>query len=775
MTLESENQKEYRDLEEAKLEIKKLNIALKKMRRNVERLEKDKTFLASLNEQAYKMRDFYEEENRQKSMYNALILDNSPDIFLIMDHELKILMATQQFFQVFQYEKRQIQEGLYLREIFEKDMTSDWLEQTNDKCSKLFAQRPGAKYSDNITMNIRGKQYIFDIQIDKAVKSDEQFVGYIVLLRDVTEIILAKQKAERATRAKSNFLANMSHEIRTPMNAITGMTEFIIRDTTDEVAKENALQIKNACHSLLAIINDILDFSKIESGKMELINSNYQFSSLINDVVAMMDIRLQNKPVELVVNIDETLPYKLKGDEIRIRQILINLLNNAVKFTEKGNITLNIWYDKVQNREQNDRICLHVSVKDTGIGIKQKDLEKLFSSFSQVDTKKNRSVEGTGLGLAISQRLVHMMGGEIRVSSIYGEGTTFELYIYNQVEDYRPIGKIMEYPLTRNTDAFSNFFQIPDVKILIVDDNRVNLKVAEGFLFPYHAKVDVAASGQEAIDILKTKRYDLIFMDHMMPIMDGIEAMKKIRSMPGHEKDCLIALTANAICGVRDMYMKEGFQDFLAKPIIAEKLDEILCKYIPEERRKPVAPREQLKKEQKQMDEEILRQVFLDGIRKEKLLRELYLENDFERYTIEVHALKSVAAAIGRKGLSDIAKSHELAGKSGNHEFIRSDFDNLIFQYHLLIEELRPRFEYKEMKKEVQHREVLDEDQFRGLCQKISGYVEEFNSQGVQEIIEQLEKYNLEDKKAIIQAIKEAADLYEYDKIGDLITQFLSL
>ncbi len=773
MALESEKQREYMDLEDAKLEIKKLNIALKKMRRNVERLEMEKKYLTSLNEQAYKMRDFYEIENRQKSMYNALILDNSPDIFLIMDHKLKILMATQQFFQVFQYEKRQIQEGLSLCEIFGKDRTGNCLEQINDKCSKLFVECPGAKYSENITMTIRGKQYIFDMQIGKAVDNDEQFIGYMVLLRDVTEIVLAKQKAENATRTKSDFLANMSHEIRTPMNAITGMTEFIIRDTTDEKAKENALQIKNACHSLLAIINDILDFSKIESGKMELIHTNYLISSLINDVVAMMDIRLQNKPVELVINVDENLPYELKGDEIRIRQILINLLNNAVKFTERGYITLNIWYDKVENTEQDDRICLHISVKDTGIGIKQKDLEKLFSSFSQVDTKKNRSVEGTGLGLAICQRLVHMMGGEISVSSVYGEGTTFEIYIYNQVADYQPIGKIMEHPLTRNTDAFIHSFQIPDAKILIVDDNSVNLKVAEGFLLPYHATVDVAASGQEAIDMLKTKEYDLIFMDHMMPVMDGMEAMKKIRSMPGHEKDCLVALTANAISGVREMYIREGFQDFLAKPIIPEKLDEILCKYIPEERRKPVTSYEHLQEEPKQMDEEILRQVFLDGIRKEKLLRDLLLENDFERYTIEVHALKSVAAAIGRKELSNIAKAHELAGKAGNNGFIQSDFNNLIGQYHQLIEELRPRFECKELVEEAQQREVLPEEQFRVLCQKISNYTEEFDSEGVQEIIGQLQNYHLGDKKASIQAIKEASDLYEYDKIRELIAQFL--
>ena len=391
------------------------------------------------------------------------------------------------------------------------------------------------------------------------------------------------EEAERANESKMLFLANMSHEIRTPMNAISGMAELSLNEDLSPQVRENLENIKNSSKVLLAVVNDILDYSKMESGIMEIVPVTYSLSDLIKETVNMMQIRLSDKNVELKYAIATELPDVLVGDEIRIRQILFNLLSNAIKFTDNGYILLDVNGETVEK----DTIKLIVSVTDSGIGIRKEDLQKLFTSFQQLDSHKSHVREGTGLGLAICRELVALMGGEITVESTYGVGSKFTFTIIQRIS-VRKEKSVVSKPGSKDRDEK---LRANNAKVLIVDDNAVNLKVAQGLLKTFNLTVDTCKSGRECLELMKkNKDYDLVFLDHMMPELDGIETLNLIRAdSDEYMKNVpVVALTANVMNGVRDMFISEGFNDYVPKPIDMVWVNSILRKYIPIEKQEQV-------------------------------------------------------------------------------------------------------------------------------------------------------------------------------------------
>ncbi len=428
------------------------------------------------------------------------------------------------------------------------------------------------------------------ITIDILYDTFHEIMGYVCVIHDITErnhliidLTEARILADKANESKSIFLANMSHEIRTPINAVLGMDEMILREDNLDNIRNYAQNIRTAGKTLLAIINEILDFSKIESGKMELINSNFALDSMLFDLSNSIFLRAKEKNITFKSNLDSAAPKILYGDELRVKQIVMNLLTNAVKYTEKGSVHFSMSYNKIDE----NKIILRFIVKDTGIGIKDADMEKIFSSFKRLDDLKNRTIEGTGLGLNIVQKLLTLMGGTIQVESEYQKGSTFTVSIPIIVMDWTPIGSIDKMDQTSSPDfePFKSSFIAPNANILSVDDNRVNLKVFKGLLKETQIHIDAVTSGEKCLDFVKKKKYDIIFLDHMMPGMDGIETLEKLKVMDDNMcKDVpVIVLTANALSGMEEQYLAHGFNGYITKPIDYDILENTILKYLPEE------------------------------------------------------------------------------------------------------------------------------------------------------------------------------------------------
>ncbi|MDE7358235.1 MAG: response regulator, partial [Lachnospiraceae bacterium] len=395
------------------------------------------------------------------------------------------------------------------------------------------------------------------------------------------ELETAKSAVEKAEKARDIFLANMSHELRTPINTILGLNELILRESQEEAVKEYARDIRQAGNILLALVSDILDFSKLEADKMELTEGIYDVSSLLNDLINSISVQQRRKKLDLVLEIAQDIPYKLFGDEIHIRQIIGNLLSNAVRYTEKGRITLHLSWKELPK----DSIEIFVIVKDTGVGIREEDIPKLFHAFQRMDSAARSKNDRTGLGLAITKRLIEMMGGKLDVQSVYGKGSAFSFKIVQKIVDREPLGDFEKQyrDSLRSIEDYHEKFIAPMGRILIVDDNAMNLAVAQGLLKGTRLQIDVAASGEECLELIKRKTYHLICMDHMMPVMDGVQTLHAIRALEGNpSRDIpVIALTANAVAGARELYLKEGFQDYLTKPIDADKFENMLIEYLP--------------------------------------------------------------------------------------------------------------------------------------------------------------------------------------------------
>ena len=609
-----------------------------------------------------------------------------------------------------------------------------------------------------------------------------QLKEYIEYIRDQTKkerelkeaALTESQINAAASQAKSAFLANMSHEIRTPINAVLGMNEMILRESKDKEILSYAANIKTAGSSLLSIVNDILDFSKIEAGKMELLPDNYELSSLIIDLVNMTHERAQSKGLNYELKFSSDLPKTLYGDSVRIKQCILNLITNAIKYTKEGSITFTIDFKKIDD----DKIDLTVHVIDTGIGIKKEDMDKLFTPFERIEEEKNRTIEGSGLGISIIRRLLDMMGSRLHVESTYGKGSDFSFQIEQKVIDWTPAGDLNE-AYSESVEQMSHYkekLHAPKAHLLFVDDTAMNLNVIRGLLKNTGIKIDTVLSGKAALEAVKKNEYDILFIDHRMPEMDGIETLHAMKEMKDNKctgKPC-IALTANAISGVRKMYLNEGFDDYLSKPVNPSKLEEMIINYLPKEYIEDIpedAPDnfatpdtdEDTKsyetliarlKQIKEIDVDsalrncgapdillmTINQYYSSINQKAHELQNYFEAEDWHNYEIKVHALKSTSRLIGAIELSNLAEYLEKSANQNKIEDIQLKHKELINSFMDFSRILEPIVNNEN---EETSKPEISAEQLKKIVNQIIEYADSFDIDGLDNIIKELSNFTL--------------------------------
>ncbi len=732
---------------------------------------------------------------------------------------------------------------------------------------------------DNIISYSRGdKEYYFKVSVRK-IGGRSSSVGTLYILHDNTESLIrirameqANEELERAMRMKSDFLANMSHEIRTPMNAVLGMAEIALREKDSPKLKDYLLQIQSSGKGLLNIINDILDYSKIESGKMEIIEDEYEPLTELSDIANLLITRIGDKPLELFMTVETPLPARVYGDSMRIRQVIINLANNAIKFTNQGMVHIKITCEK----KSEDYINATIHVIDTGIGIREDDLKKLFVSFQQLDSRRNRNVEGTGLGLAISQRLVTAMGGEISVKSEYGKGSDFmftvplrvvdpnnaievtnasdkkafllcdnkamaamfiqemdRLKVQSEslayVKDYKPSGKkdflffiekdynekiisvLRENPdltgiiligyrsefvsdipnlhrmrkpettmvmvnmlnekfglIERDDEQklFKPDFTAPDARVLIVDDNDINISIAEGLISPLNIQMESAGGGQAAIDLVSSNEYDIVFMDHMMPVVDGVDATKSIRMMRDSiHQPVIIALSANVMGDARALFEEAGMDDFLGKPIDAKGICEKIKRWLPAEKIHEGSPdvpgekNEEIKVKanceglnireavrafgSSALYDKIAEEYLRSGGDKYKGIQNAFEKEDWNDYTIRVHALKSSSRQIGAMELGEMAERLEAAGKNSDFETIQKETGPVLKMYEKLLSDLEKC--YGPAKEVPADREIIEPERLTALLDRLEEACNDLDMDRMEKIDSELNEFTFGD------------------------------
>ena len=842
------------------------------------------------------------EKSRQERQLQV-IMDNSPDIVVLLDRSMNFLLSTKSFSSLVPNESLELPIHKSFRQVFSSFAGEACLRRMESIFKKALETNKVQAFDEKLCIGTSKSMRNYAVSVIPFAYDDVNNDGLLVNFHDMTERIEMESRIRQALRdatiaskAKSDFLANMSHEIRTPMNAIQGMTELIMHEKINDTVMAYANDIRNASRGLLSIINAVLDISKIESGKLEIVPVRYHISSLLVDVISIIKVRADTKGISFVTHIDTNIPSELIGDEVRIKQILINLLNNAVKFTNEGQITMSV------SSQMNNDVCqLVFSVSDTGVGVKPEDIGKVFVLFQQIDTKRNRNVEGTGLGLSISKQLVEMMDGSIAIESEYGVGSTFTATIKQTVANSRPIAELkqpdkssvlvyenrpaylssVKYALdslccrymicanradmNRHLDDFkcdyifvsslyinniqgaasqkqpnavivvlngdgnlyteSNILSIsmpihclqlasilndghdgysnitnpshaadivtPEAKVLVVDDNDVNLKVAVGLLMnTYKLQADTASSGMRAVEMVQATYYDLIFMDHMMPDMDGIDATVAIRALgKKYEKLPIVALTANAIGGMREMFIAEGLDDFLPKPIEMSKLDLILKKWLPKDK--------QQSREKDVVSQEIC--IEIPGINTQKGVRNsggvledyngilaiyaadsenrlaemagYHRDGNIKALSICVHALKGSSANIGADDVSGMAEELEAAGKSGDTLYIDANLQRVTDAFSNLLVNIQSYLS-SVPKKDIVPNKTSDYDFLKTTLDEIERLMDNFDIDMAEHALAELYTYHWDDNVLTwITKIKDCISVFDYDGIETAISE----
>jgi signal transduction histidine kinase/CheY-like chemotaxis protein len=805
-----------------------LELELRRLRRDNKKITRQYTFLKRLiartNETSssnINLSMILDAEKASREIFLDLILQNSPNIILVFDGTNRLLYGTNSFLRYLKLPHMGLITGRTLKEIFSRVLSLNEMEAFSKALAEAVSTKVPVMHQQTIAFAPKPeKPRNFIIQITPLIDNDIDFAGSLLLFHDQTEYLDARQ-AEAISKAKSTFMANMSHEIRTPLNTIMALSKAELQRDLSKHTRDNLTKIFSAGGTLLAIINDILDLSKVEAGHFNLVPAPYEFANLISDTISINIVRIGTKPIEFRLEMEEAIPSMFFGDELRIKQILNNLLSNAFKYTDGGHVKLSITC-----RIEADIAWIVFSVEDTGRGIKAANLEKIFGIYNQSDRLSNKSIEGTGLGLSICKDLVDMMHGSIAVESEFGRGSTFKAVIRQKVIDNTPIGQEVVESL-KNYQFLSrrkieqqviNRFYLPQAKVLVVDDVDTNLDVAVALLQPYGLTVDCVNSGRQALALIKSasQHYDCIFMDHMMPDMDGIEVVSKIRTEidSDYARDVpIIAMTANAVLGSEQLFLQNGFQAFLPKPIDLNKLDLILNRWIklrldPEngneesaaESGKIAPPPEPDQAAVQQEIRERLNSYYIDGLDmvagltryEDKVPVYVQLLKSFIRhapaivddlgnpsqeslanYGIRIHGLKGASAGICANRLAELAFELEMAAKNNDLEKVLQKNPNFISEAQALIRELVILLRTFPVDNSEDRRQIRPSPDINSLTNLMKA-CQTFKNSEIQKNLKDLESFSYENDGELITWLRTQADNIEYDQIYDRLSQYLS-
>jgi PAS domain S-box-containing protein len=761
-----------------------------------------KTYIASYSRDLSEIKNMIKEIKQRDKLLFSVIANYSGIIWCVNSDDVITLLNGRYLVELGLESK--FFEGKKLDEAFSDEKFS---------LIKEIVPKTFADGSQDISADVEGKTYRIrttPIYEDGNVKSVMgSFDDITERTRLQIELKEALKTAQAASDAKTSFLARMSHEIRTPLNAVIGLSQLTLETCNmDQDTSYNLEKINNAGTTILSTVNDILDISKIEAGKFELIPVEYDMPSLINDAITQCIMRIESKPIEFILNISENLPTRLYGDDLRIKQIMNNLLSNSFKYTKKGTVELSISCEKAENFSvENDDIRMTIKISDSGIGIKEEDIKKLFTDYIKMDSVSHRHIEGTGLGLSITKKLVEMMSGFIAVSSEYGKGSVFTVTVMQKSITDAVIGKEVVESLKnfhymdhrRRENSRMERISLPYARVLVVDDVTTNLDVARGMLKPYGLQVDCLKSGKEAVDVIRSGKvkYDAIFMDHMMPEMDGIEAVKIIRKEIATEYAKtvpIIALTANAIIGNEEMFLSKGFQAFLPKPIDITRLDAIIREFVRDKNKeveytKEAEPERNAEKYSRNAGAvEVSGLDFAKGLTRFGNDRDAYLKvlrsfaanipplldsvrgdvtaDNIEKYTITVHGIKGASRGVGAEAIGNMAEALEHAAKAKDYEFIKKDNNEFIS----IVEELVEGLNLMLSKKDEENPKPKKDKPDRKTLAKLLDACLQYNMDGADAAIAELENYEYESEGELVEWLKDNVNKLNFIEIEDKLS-----